>query len=141
MGEGKGKDHTAAPQASGYLLQLERALYHLSRADHDVTIAVERFDDVAQIKGGMPVLQEQDKNSVRHRSELLGDRSSALWRTLQIWLQQYRERGSFCDKYLLVTNAVIEAGVASMLKRSAGSYEISPKKIVETIRSIGKQKF
>jgi hypothetical protein len=121
-------------------LQLERALYHLSRADHDVTIGVERFDDVAQIKGGMPVLQEQDKNSVRHRSELLGDRSSALWRTLQIWLQQYRERGSFCDKHLLVTNAVIEAGVASMFKRPAGSDDISPKKIVETIRSIGKQK-
>ncbi len=139
MGLAPRTDHTAAPQASGYLLQLERALFHLSQADHDVTIAVERFDDVAQLKNGLPVVQEQDKNSVKNRTDLLGDRSTALWRTLQIWMQQYRDTGLFCDRYLLVTNVRIEDGVASMWKRNADT-TATPAHIVEALRTISKTK-
>lgn len=134
------QNHTAGPQASGYILQLERALYHLSRAEHDVTVAVERYDDVAQIKAGVPILQEQDKNSVRTGIDLLGDRSTAIWRTLQIWLHQHRITGTFCERYLIVTNTVVTTGVALLIKTMRDLNGPSPEQIVQTLRTIGEQR-
>ncbi|MEJ1117081.1 ABC-three component system protein [Phyllobacterium sp. CCNWLW109] len=140
MGAPQEQNHTAGPQASGYILQLERALYHLSRAEHDVTVAVEHFDDVTQLKNGLPVIQEQDKNSVRINADLLGDRSSALWRTLQIWLHQYRNTGLFCERYLIVTNSSVNSGVAKLLKSSREVDSPSVQDIVVMLKSIGKQR-
>ncbi|ARM91650.1 hypothetical protein RHEC894_PD00144 (plasmid) [Rhizobium sp. CIAT894] len=140
MEAGQKKDHTAGPQASGYILQLERALYHLSRANHDVTVAVEYYDDITQIKAGVPIVQEQDKNSVRVDADLLGDRSKAIWRTLQIWLQQHRSTGTFCERYLIVTNTPVTAGVALMLKTMRDSAGSSVESIVVALRTIGKQR-
>lgn len=73
----KGESY-GGPQAAGYIFQLERALYHLSRSGAEVSVAVEFVDDVVQLKDGLPVLQEQDKNTVRSGVDLLGDRSEAL---------------------------------------------------------------
>lgn len=140
MGAAQRKSHTAGPQASGYILQLERALFHLSRADHDVTVAVEHFDDVAQLRNDLPIVQEQDKNSVRENVDLLGDRSTALWRTLQIWLHQHRDTGLFCERYLIVTNSSLNSGVAKMLKASREPGGPSIDDIVVILRSIGSQR-
>lgn len=71
---------------------------------------------------------------------MLGDRSSALWRTLQIWLQQFRESGVFCDRYLLVTNMLVQAGVALMFKRTEETDRAPAHTILEALRSVGKQK-
>jgi hypothetical protein len=57
--------NNAAPQAAGYIRQLERALYHLALAGHDDSVAVELVDDVSVSKNSQTILQEQDKNTVR----------------------------------------------------------------------------
>jgi hypothetical protein len=130
-------NNTAAPQAAGYILQLERALYHLAKADAGAFVAVEHIDDVAVLKGGRPTLQEQDKNSVRQGAELLGDRSKALWRTLQIWLTQRADEGfATCERYLLLSNRRSNTPIAVLLKRPAGEPSKSAE-VVAALRAVG----
>jgi hypothetical protein len=109
-------DHSAAAQMAGLLLQLERALAHLSAAGHDESVGVEVVDDVSRHRCGEIVAQEQDKNSVRRGARLLGDRSAALWRTLQIWILGYRERGVFAERYFLATNVQADGRIVDLLR-------------------------
>ncbi len=131
-------NNTAAPQLVGYILQLERALYHLGRAAAGVSVAVEYVDDVALTRDGKVILQEQDKNSVRPGTEILGDRSKALWRTLQIWLTQ-RQEGVFCERYLLVSNLPVTSRVANLMKGVAEK-SCQTSDVVAALRSAGKLK-
>lgn len=136
VARGAKHNNTAAPQVAGYILQLERALCHLAGAAADVSVGVEHVDDVVQIRGGAVVLKEQDKNSVMPDAELLGDRSKALWRTLQIWLTQEDTSGVPCERLLLVTNTPVGTGIATLLKGVvAGSCK--PKTVVEALRAAG----
>ena len=132
--------HTAAPQAAGYIFQLERALYHLSCSASDVSVAVEYIDDVVQLKNGIPLIQEQDKNTVRPGVDLLGDRSNALWRTLQIWVNQHRETGFFSQRYFIVTNSEASGPIASLLKQQYLNGGIGPKDVIEALRKEGTQR-
>jgi hypothetical protein len=109
-------NNTAGPQLSAYLLQLERALYLLSTAQAGVSVAVEQVDDVSVSRHGKTEQQEQNKNTISKDREILGDRSKALWRTLQIWLDQRRRGGSACDRYLLVTNTTPSTSIASLIR-------------------------
>ncbi|WP_354129903.1 ABC-three component system protein [Bradyrhizobium sp. RT3b] len=130
-------DNTVAPQLAGYILQLERALYHLAAAAADVSVAVEYVDDVVLLREGKVIVQEQDKNSVKPRKQILGDRSKALWRTLQIWLSQRNdpERIS-CERYLLVTSNEVNAPIASLLKGIlAGS--VGVQEAIDALRAQG----
>lgn len=131
---------TAAPQAAGYILQLERALYHLSVADGDVSVAVEHADDVAKVRDGLILAQEQDKNTVRHGADLLANRSKALWRTLQIWLESRESlAGSSCASYMLVTNSSAKGTIAAAL-RDLLEKRISAGKAVKILRTDWKPK-
>ncbi len=103
---------TAAPQAAGYIFQLERALYHLSVADAEDSVAVEWADDVSVHRDGGLITQEQDKHSFDPAADLFGDRSVGLWRTMQIWMRQ-RAAGVLSGRYLLVTNALVKGSVAA----------------------------
>lgn len=44
------------------------------------------------------------------------DRSIGLWRTLQIWTNDFRNAGAFCSQYLLVTNATASGTIAGALR-------------------------
>ena len=136
------KTSDAPGPSAGHIFQLERALYHLSRAGRDDYVAVEYADDVAVIREGRVVLQEQDKHSVRPKAEILADRSRALWRTLQIWLTPNAtiNRGD-CRRFLLVTNNPVAAPIASMLRTLGGNGAgVTAKAIVKALRAVGHPK-
>lgn len=133
------KTSDAPGSGAGHIFQLERALYHLGRAGKNDFVAVEYIDDVAVLRDGQNVvLQEQDKHTVRPKTELLADRSRALW-TLQIWLNTSSQNS--CRRRLLVTNRPVTTPIASMLKalsNQGGSFKI--KDIVAALRKAGKPK-
>lgn len=115
---GKISNNTAGPQSAGYILQLDRALYHLATATFaEDVIAVEHFDDVAVLRDGKLIVAEQDKNTSNASSKVLNDRSRALWRTLQIWLQ-LRETadGEDCKRHLLFVNQWVATPLATRLR-------------------------
>lgn len=130
------KKHTAAAPSAGYIFQLERALHHLGSAARNAVVAVEYVDDLAVLEGGKTILQEQDKHSLQTKPEILGDRSLALWRTLQIWLAPADDAATPCNRYLLVVNHIATTPIASMLKASRS--DVSAKEIVQALRTAGK---
>lgn len=129
------RNATAGPQLSGYVFQLERALYHLATAEAGTTIAVEFPDDVAVLREGKPALVEQDKNTVTPGRDMLRNRSKALWRTFQIWLGLHEGTDSAtCCRYLIVTNTASTDTIATALKRRQAG-EISAAEAVAILRS------
>lgn len=134
-------DNAAPAQAAGYILQLDRALHHLAcAASGDVAVAVEHVDDVAVMKDGKIVLLEQDKSSTRVGARLLGDRTRAVWRTLQIWLRHYETPdGEHCVQYIFFVNQWVSSPIASLLKqKSAGHVQAAD--VVQTLRKIGSKR-
>ncbi|MGO4832014.1 ABC-three component system protein [Rhizobiaceae sp. 2RAB30] len=109
--------NTAAPQAAGYILQLERALHHLALAGAGAVVAVEHLDDVTVQRDGKTVLQEQDKSTAAPSAKLLADRGKAIWRTLEIWLLQ-REvpEAVSCERYLFFVNRPVDTPIATLIK-------------------------
>lgn len=135
------RNKSEAPGSSaGHIFQLERALYHLSRAGAHDFVAVEYADDVAVLRRGQVVLKEQDKHSVQPGAEILTDRSRALWRTLQIWLSPApSSQSGNCQRFLLVTNTSVASPIASKLKAlAAGDAGVTAKMIVAALREAGK---
>lgn len=126
---------TAAPQSAGYIYQIERALYHLSVADADDSVAVEWADDVSVHRNGMILTQEQDKHSLGFGAAAFGDRSPGLWRTLQIWKRQ-RAAGIHSGRYLLVTNSVAAGSVADAV-RGVAAGSIGADEAVARLRAAG----
>ncbi len=113
-----GINNTAAPQAAGYILQLERALYHLAHAGAGAVVAVEHLDDVAIQKDGKTVLQEQDKSTASPSARLLADRGKAIWRTLEIWLLQREAPDAVpCERYLFFVNRPVDTPIATLVKK------------------------
>lgn len=104
---------------AGVFLQVERALFHLGEAGHGESVAVEFVDDVSRQKNGEVVLREQDKNSLAPKRRVLGDRSTDLWRTLQIWVEGNRDSDQWCRRYLLVTNSEPQGKIIDALRRPA----------------------
>lgn len=126
--------HLASASLAGSLFQLERALCHLARAEVD-TVGVEHVDDVASFRDDRILFQEQDKHSIRSDVEIVGDRSLALWRTLQIWVGQ-RRAGSTCGRYLLAVNTEVTGEIARQIKRLP-SGEVTPAEVVTALRAAG----
>jgi hypothetical protein len=129
--------HLAGPSLAGSLFQLERALCHLASADVD-SVGVEHVDDVTSFRDDRIVLQEQDKHTVNKHVEIVGDRSRALWRTLQIWVGQ-RRAGAMCGRYLLAINSEVTGPIASKIKRLP-TRDVQPSEIVAALRAAGVQK-
>lgn len=131
-------ENVAPAQAAGYILQLDRALYHLAHAaSGDTAVAVEHVDDVAVIKDGKIILLEQDKSSTRKNARLLGDRTRAVWRTLQIWLRHHETpEGGLCMKYIFFVNQWVSSQVAVLLKKKCAG-EIQVNEVVQAFRKIG----
>ena len=135
---GKINDNTAGPQSAGYILQLDRALHHLATAtSSDDVIAVEHFDDVAVLRDGKLIVAEQDKNTSNASKRVLSDRSRALWRTLQIWLQlRETSEGEHCKRHLLFVNQWVATPLAIRLRDRAAQATPTPE-IVAALRAAG----
>lgn len=113
-----GIKNTAAAQAAGYILQLERALHHLAHSDAGAVVAVEHLDDVVVERDGKTALQEQDKSTAAASTKLLADRSKAIWRTLEIWLLQREAPDAVsCERYLFFVNRSVETPIATLIKK------------------------
>lgn len=132
-----GINNTAAPQAAGYILQLERALHHLAHARVGAAVAVEHLDDVVVLKDGKAILLEQDKSTADAGAKLLADRSKAIWRTLEIWLLQ-RETAGFlhCERHLFFVNRPVETAIATLLKQRTRG-EATSTEVLAALRAQG----
>ncbi|NWJ22652.1 hypothetical protein BJG94_15430 [Rhizobium sp. Td3] len=117
---------------------MDRALYHLAVASAgDVAVAVEHVDDVAVIRDGRVILLEQDKSTARSNARLLGDRSRAIWRTLQIWLRHSEtDHGNHCQRYIFFVNRWVSTPIAQLIKdRTTGKATVAD--IVSALRKSG----
>lgn len=96
-------EHSVPEVASGFIFQVERALYHLANARADCVVGVETDDDVAVRRESLVEVSEQDKISYQSSGHPFQDRSPGLWKTLLIWLSGYR-RGLVVERYCAVTS-------------------------------------
>ena len=79
-------NHQAPEQLLGYLYQVRYALaLLLENDDPDFQISIERFDDIAFSKDGLPKELIQLKHHVRRHGDLTNG-STDLWRTLKVWI-------------------------------------------------------
>lgn len=130
-------NHSAAAMVSGVVLQFERALFHLAAAGAGKSVAVECVDDVSRHREGKTVAQEQDKHTITRSNAVLGDRSTDLWRTLQIWVQGIRDTDQPSTRYLLVTNASPKGAIVDAMRRPAHDAERSAA-IISALRAAGR---
>lgn len=124
-------NHQASEQMIGYLYQVRYALALLLDNDNsDFQISIEKFDDVAFSKDGLPKQLIQLKHHVQRRGNLT-DGSTDLWRTLKVWMDVVSESPDIIEKieFLIVTTAIApENSAASYLKKDLkrnveGAYE------------------
>lgn len=130
-------NHSAAPMVSGVVLQFERALFHLADAGAGESVAVERVDDVSRHREGQTFIQEQDKKTISRSNSTLGDRSTDLWRTLQIWVHGIRDSEQPSAQYLLVTNANPKGAIVDAIRRSPTDQDRATA-IVTAMRAAGR---
>ncbi len=87
------KDSAKGPLA-GYLFQFEKALLMLSDLEKDDDyISIEDVDDIATHKeNGTVLITAQAKNSICNSGTTFEDTSTALWRTIQIWIDKLEKK-------------------------------------------------
>lgn len=113
-------NHQASEQMLGYLYQVRYALALLLENDNsDFQISIEKFDDVAFSKDGMPKQLIQLKHHIQRQGSLT-DGSTDLWRTLKVWIDEVSDSPDILDgtEFLIVTTAIAPDGTAaSYLKK------------------------
>jgi hypothetical protein len=113
-------NHQASEQMLGYLYQVRYALALLLENDNsDFQISIEKFDDVAFSKDGMPKQLIQLKHHIQRQGSLT-DGSTDLWRTLKVWIDVLSDSPDILDgtEFLIVTTAIAPDGTAaSYLKK------------------------
>ncbi|MFF2271594.1 ABC-three component system protein [Agromyces sp. NPDC058136] len=112
--------HDASGSAIGYIYQVRWALLELIRGSNtrpDMSLTLERFDDVAwEDSGGNPTELLQLKHH-KHKNGSLTDKSADLWRTLKVWMDDPRLRNSEGPELSIVTTATAPSGSAAALLR------------------------
>ncbi|MBB3264076.1 hypothetical protein FHW79_001691 [Azospirillum sp. OGB3] len=92
------------------------------------------------MKDGKVVVLEQDKSSTRTGARLLGDRTRAVWRTLQIWLRHYEAPGGdCCMRYIFFVNQWVSSPIATLLKQQSAG-QIQATDVVQALRKIGSKR-
>jgi hypothetical protein len=118
-------EHTAAGPAAGYLFQLERVFYWLAESPDGAVVGIETLDDVAVLNQDGTIIREQDKHTVKEDKSPLGGRSRNLWHTLRIWCEAIRkESDPNKTEFYLVTNGVLEEGIAKRLSVAKSAVEV-----------------
>lgn len=128
--------HQASEQMLGYLYQVRYALALLLENDNsDFQISIEKFDDVAFSKDGIPKQLIQLKHHVQRQGNLT-DGSTDLWRTLKVWIDVISESPNILNgtKFLIVTTAIApDNTAASFLKKDENRNEESAYKKLRNI--------
>ena len=113
--------HGASPSALGYLYQCRYALLEglrAGRATPQLSISVEKFDDIAFEANGEPTALIQTKHHLNRAGDL-SDASVDLWKSIAIWLGKLEEdiEAPFRMKFMLLTTAhAPDKSAASMLR-------------------------
>lgn len=115
-------NHQASEQMLGYLYQVRYALALLLENENaDFQISIERFDDIAFSKDGLPKELIQLKHHVRQHGDLT-DGSTDLWRTLKVWIDMISNAPNILSgtEFFVITTAVAPDNTAtSYLKNDA----------------------
>lgn len=129
--------HEASASATGYLFQCRFALLVGLRAipsSPQLSISIEKFDDVAFEARGEPVELIQTKHRIA-RSGALSDASPDLWKTLLIWSKRVTRNvdGLFGIRLVLVTtNTAPEHSAASFLRPERRDEREADKRLLAT---------
>jgi hypothetical protein len=113
--------HEAGPAALGYLFQCRYALLEglrAVRATPQLSISLEKFDDVAFEANGEPTALIQTKHHLNRVGDL-SDASVDLWKSIAIWLDRVAEdiEAPFRMKFMLLTTAhAPDKSAVSMLR-------------------------
>jgi hypothetical protein len=115
------KKHEAAASMTGYLFQCRYALLAGLQAIPDapqLSISIEKLDDIAFEEQGEPVQLIQTKHHLKKRGELT-DASVDLWKTLYIWAKLAAQdvEASFRVRYMLLTTGSAPEGSAAAYLR------------------------
>lgn len=112
--------HDASSSAIGYLYQVRWALLELIRGSStrpDMSLTLEKFDDVAwEDTGGNPVELLQLKHH-NHSNGSLTDKSPDLWRTLKVWMDDPQLLDRDGPELSIVTTANAPVGSAASYLR------------------------
>ncbi|MGY2066193.1 ABC-three component system protein [Blastococcus sp. SYSU DS0619] len=125
--------HTAAGQALGYVYQVGWALLELARpGPEDAELRLENIDDVSwSDAAGNPLQALQIKHHLGDGGSL-GDRSSDLWRTIQVWLDNPVLRAPDGPALVIVTTQTVpESGALARL----GPQDRDPTAAVEALNA------
>ncbi len=123
--------HIASGQLLGYLYQVRFALHLLLESDDpNYQISLEKFDDIAFDREGMPIQLIQAKHHTTPAS--LTDSSTDLWRTLNVWLDAITSDCSLLNHtdFVIVTTATAPKGSAAELIQQ-GFYDDALMKLKE----------
>ncbi|MGA7522393.1 MAG: ABC-three component system protein [Acidobacteriaceae bacterium] len=119
---GKNNGHEASASAAGYLYQCRIALLIGLRAiptNPNLSVSVERFDDVAFDATGTPAELIQTKHHIG-KSGNLTNASADLWKTLLIWSKATKadSEAPFRTRFLLMTTGAAPIGSAAHCLRA-----------------------
>lgn len=129
--------HEASASTTGYLFQCRYALLAGLRVvleSPQLSISIEKFDDVAFETNGEPTELIQTKHHVGKTGDLT-DASTDLWKTLAIWLKRVAEdiEAPFRMKFvLLTTGRAPDASAASWLRMRDRDEKTADKRLLAT---------
>ena len=115
---------SAVDSLTGYLYQVRYALLDaLKRVKDDVrfTVSLETLDDIVFETAGQPVELLQAKHHSKPAN--LTDNSNDLWKTIRIWVEQYKTKLE--SRFYLVTTAKAADGSAVYYLREDKNRDVS----------------
>lgn len=133
----KRTNDTAKGPLAGYLFQFEKALLALAELKNsEEYIAIEEVDDVStHTPDGTVLLTVQGKHSISNSGSTFGDTSTALWRTLEIWITKL-ELSIFTEKtiFICATNKPIHE-TALLRKLTTLPFEEALAEVLQLLKS------
>lgn len=134
--------HSAAGPATGYLYQCRYALFSClgSMADTpNLEISIEKFDDIAFEKNGVPIELIQTKHHITGTGDLT-DASVDFWKTLGIWVELVAEdlEVPFRTKLVLLTTGEAPPGSAASYLRARDRDEDRAHQLLSTVANTSK---
>lgn len=113
-------NHQASEQMLGYLYQVRYALALLLENENaDFQISIEKYDDIAFSKDGLPKELIQLKHHIRQHGDLT-DGSTDLWRTLKVWIDIISDTPNVLrdTEFFVITTAIApDSSATSYLKK------------------------
>ncbi len=129
--------HTAIPQLSGYLYQIQCALLRLFDLQEGESLGVEVLDDLHIEHNGIVTELAQYKYHSPSHSVYLGDSSPELWKTLGTWAAAIMDKSldlSLVQQLVLITRAKPSSG--SLVEIIVNEIERNEVELVEKLLAV-----